>query len=76
MNLKTGGGGFRPLSPPPPLVYTIATSNYNKANCLNKQFYNNFNHSYPHYQLFLSKVTQTLWTVPVCSSALKMKLLN
>ena len=30
---------------------TFATSDYDKANCLNKQFYNNFNHSYPHYQL-------------------------
>ena len=45
---------------------TFATSDYDKANCLNSQFYNNFNHSYPHYQLFLSKVTQTLWTVPMC----------
>ena len=27
---------------------SLATSDYNKANCLNNQFYNNFNHSYPH----------------------------
>jgi len=27
---------------------SLATSDYNKANCLNKQFYNNFHHSYPH----------------------------
>ena len=30
----------------------------------------------PHYQLFLSKVTQTLWTAPMRYSALKMKVLN
>jgi len=49
---------------------------YDKSNCLNNQFYSNFNHSYPHYQLFISKVTQTLWTVQMCYSTLKMNLLN
>jgi len=41
---------------------SFATSDYDKANCLNNQFYNHFNHSYLHYHLFLSKVTQTLWS--------------
>ena len=50
------------------LKNSLATSDYNKANCLNNQFYNNFNHSYPHYQLlFLSKVTLDCPNVLLCT---------
>ena len=40
---------------------SLSTSDYDKANCLIKQFYNNFNHSYPP----LSIIPQQGYTNPV-----------